>query len=177
MTRFAALLDHMEVISMKKACKTVISAAVLCSLMAVPVQAKYISENTYKICKNDIFNDYGNLNVKKIVTEVKDDGSFIAVDLSDWLKECDAYDISVTEEKDGIEEKFYEFNPEKAGPEYFDTEDTSYIYFELLVQEGELINSTDTLMEEVTHVNPDGSFYTKTVPVGYFGSLIEEEQE
>ena len=41
--------------------------------------------------KNDIFIDYDQLNCKKIVTEIKDDGSFTAVDLGEWLEEQDIY--------------------------------------------------------------------------------------
>ena len=161
---------------MKKAYKAIISAAVVLSFIPVPVQAKHIADNTYKICKNDIFTDFDNMNVKKIVTEVKNDGTFIAEDLSDWIKTQDVYNVSVVEEKDGTKEMFYEFHSGNAGPEYDNTENTSYIHFEDLVQVGEIINSTDTLVEEVTHVNPDGSFYTEVRPSG-FDLILAEEPE
>lgn len=55
------------------------------------------------------------MNCKKIISEIKDDGCYIAVNLGDWLKEQDIYDISVTEdnESEGYKEMYYERNPEK----------------------------------------------------------------
>ena len=60
--------------------------------LAVPAEDKSVEKDTYRVCKNDIFIDYDQLNCKKIVTEVKDDGSFIATDLGEWLVEQDIYD-------------------------------------------------------------------------------------
>lgn len=162
---------------MKKAYRATIFAIVIFCFLPVSVQAKSLGENTYKICKNDIFTDYDNLNVKKIVTEVKDDGTFTAIDLSEWLNQHDVCDISVVEEKEGIKELFYKFNSEKMTSEYHNTDETSYINFQALVREGELINSTETSIEEVTYVNADGSFYTKVLPAGFDVNVIEEDQE
>ena len=66
--------------------------------LAVLAEAKSVEKDTYRVCKNDIFIDYDQLNCKKIVTEVEDDGSFTAVDLGEWLEEQDVYDISVIED-------------------------------------------------------------------------------
>lgn len=76
---------------------------------------KNVENNTYQICRNDIFIDWYQLNCKKIISEIKDDGCYIAVNLGDWLKEQDIYDISVTEdnESEGYKEMYYERNPEK----------------------------------------------------------------
>ena len=63
--------------------------------LAVPAEAKSVEKDTYRVCKSDIFIDYYQLNCKKIVTKVKDDGSFTAIDLGEWLEEQDIYDISV----------------------------------------------------------------------------------
>ena len=60
--------------------------------LAVLAEAKSVEKDTCRVCKNDIFIDYDQLNCKKIVTEVKDDGSFIATDLGEWLVEQDIYD-------------------------------------------------------------------------------------
>ena len=35
------------------------------------VEAKNIGEDTYQVCRNDIFIDYDEYNCKKIVTEIK----------------------------------------------------------------------------------------------------------
>ena len=61
---------------------------------------KNVEDNTYQICRNDIFIDWDQLNCKKIVSEIKDDDCYIAVNLGDWLKEQDIYDISVTEDNE-----------------------------------------------------------------------------
>ena len=69
-------------------------------ITATPVAAKNVENNTYQICRNDIFIDWYQLNCKKIISEIKDDGCYIAVNLGDWLKEQDIYDISVTEDNE-----------------------------------------------------------------------------
>ena len=76
--------------------------------LAVPAEAKSVEKDTYRVCKNDIFIDYDQLNCKKIVTEVKDDGSFTAADLGEWLEEQDIYDISVIkdDENTGYKKRF-----------------------------------------------------------------------
>ena len=78
--------------------KIVVLTLLMSCFLSIPAGAKGIGKDTYRICKNDIFIDYDQLNCKKIVTEIKDDGSFIAVDLGDWLEEQDIYDISVIED-------------------------------------------------------------------------------
>ena len=83
---------------MKKGKMIFFSALLMSCFLAVPAEAKSVEKDTYRVCKNDIFIDYDQLNCKKIVTEVKDDGSFTAVDLGKWLEEQDIYDISVIED-------------------------------------------------------------------------------
>ena len=48
------------------------------------------------------------IKLQKIVTEVKDDGAFIVVDLGEWLEEQDVYDIFVIEddENNGYKKRF-----------------------------------------------------------------------
>ena len=41
----------------------------------------------YRALKNSLFLDYDNCGVKKIVTELKEGGTFIAEDLGSWLKD------------------------------------------------------------------------------------------
>ena len=77
---------------MKKGTMMVLSALLMSCFLAVPAEAKSIGKDTYRVCKNDIFIDYDQLNCKKIVTGIKDDGSFTAVDLGEWLEEQDIYD-------------------------------------------------------------------------------------
>lgn len=130
--------------------KIVITIALVVScITATPVAAKNVENNTYQICRNDIFIDWYQLNCKKIISEIKDDGCYIAVNLGDWLKEQDIYDISVTEdnESEGYKEMYYERNPEKEEKdEFYDTDDTAYIPFERLVYEGDVISYTDSLI-------------------------------
>lgn len=143
------------------------SALLMSCFLPVQVDAKSIEKDTYHVCKNDIFIDYEQLNCKKIVTEVKDDGTFIAVDLGEWLEEQDVYDISVIKNNENSDYKkmFYERNPEKEeADEFYDSEDTSYINFQGLVYTGDVIRSTDSFRETVTEVRFDGSFYTETEP-------------
>ena len=93
---------------MKKGTMMVFSALLMSCFLAVPAEAKSIENGTYRVCKNDIFIDYDQLNCKKIVTEVKDDGAFIVVDLGEWLEEQDVYDIFVIEddENNGYKKRF-----------------------------------------------------------------------
>ena len=86
----------------------VLSALLMDCFLAISVEAKSIEKDTYRICKNEIFIDYDQLNCKKIVTEVKDDGAFIVVDLGEWLEEQDVYDIFVIEddENNGYKKRF-----------------------------------------------------------------------
>ena len=125
---------------MKKGTMMVFSALLMSCFLAVPAEAKSIENSTYRVCKNDIFIDYDQLNCKKIVTKVKDDGSFTAIDLGEWLEEQDIYD----------------------------SEDTSCIDFQGLVYEGDVIRSTDSFQETVTEVSFDGSFYTETEMTGLY---------
>ena len=108
--------------------------------LAVLAEAKSVEKDTCRVCKNDIFIDYDQLNCKKIVTEVKNDGSFTAADLGEWLVEQDIYD----------------------------SEEISYIDFQGLVYEGDVIRSTDSFQETVTEVSFDGSFYTETEMTGLY---------
>ena len=146
---------------MKKGTMMVFSALLMSCFLAVPAEAKSIENSTYRVCKNDIFIDYDQLNCKKIVTKVKDDGSFTAIDLGEWLEEQDIYDISVIEddENTGYKTMFYEI---------YDSEDTSCIDFQGLVYEGDVIRSTDSFQETVTEVSFDGSFYTETEMTGLY---------
>ena len=56
---------------MKKGTMMVFSALLMSCFLAVPAEAKSIENSTYRVCKNDIFIDYDQLNCKKIVTELK----------------------------------------------------------------------------------------------------------
>lgn len=115
----------------------------------------------YKFLKNSLFYDFDNLSVKKIVTKVKDDGNFIAEDLGTWLKKRDVYRISVVEDNGEDKKLYYESVPEnQAREEYFSAKDRETIYFDWLVSEHEVITATYSCFEEVTMVEPDGSFYT-----------------
>ena len=151
--------------SMIKKEKIVITIVLVVScITATPVAAKNVENNTYQICRNDIFIDWYQLNCKKIISEIKDDGCYIAVNLGDLLKEQDIYDISVTEdnESEGYKKMYYERNPEKEEKdEFYDTDDTAYIPFERLVYEGDVISYTDSSIETVTEVEENGDFYTK----------------
>ena len=155
----------------EKGIMMVLSALLMDCFLAISVETKSIEKDTYRICKNEIFIDYDQLNCKKIVTKVKDDGSFTAIDLGEWLEEQDIYDISVIEddENTGYKTMFYERNLEKeASDEFYDSEDTSCIDFQGLVYEGDVIRSTDSFQETVTEVSFDGSFYTETEMTGLY---------
>ncbi len=156
---------------MKKGTRMMFLILLMSCFLAVPAEAKSIGKDTYRVCKNDIFIDYDQLNCKKIVTEVKDDGSFTAVDLGEWLEEQNIYDISIIkdDENTGYKKTFYERNPEKeSADEFYDSENTSYIDFQGLVYVGDVIRSTDSSRETVTKVKFDGSFYTETEMTGLY---------
>ena len=74
---------------MKKGKMIFFPVLLMSCFLAVPAEAKSVEKDTYRVCKNDIFIDYDQLNCKKIVTERKDDGLFTAVDLGEWLGEQD----------------------------------------------------------------------------------------
>lgn len=163
---------------MNKGRVIIFSVLLTCCFLTNSVGAKSVGKDTYRMCKNDIFIDYDQLNCKKIVSEIKDDGCFVAVDLGDWLREKNIYDISVIEdnENEGYKRIFYERNPEREeSDEFYNSKDTSYIYFEGLVYEGDVIRYTDSLIETVTEVKFDGSFYTQVEPqTSFFSSETEE---
>ena len=162
---------------MKKGKMIFFSVLLMSCFLAVPAEAKSVEKDTYRVCKNDIFIDYDQLNCKKIVTGIKDDGSFTAVDLGEWLEEQDIYDISVIEddENTGYKKMFYERNPEKeVSDEFYVSEDTSYINFQGLVYVGDVIRNTDSFRETVTEVSFDGSFYTETEMTGLY---VDEETD
>ena len=116
----------------------------------------------YRALKNSLFLDYDNCGVKKIVTELKEGGTFIAEDLGSWLKAQDVYDITVAEDNGDYKKLYYESNQENQDKEkFYPAEGTAAIHFDWLVYEGDVITCTDTCYEEVTSVEPDGSFYTE----------------
>ena len=49
---------------MKKGTMMVFSALLMSCFLAVPAEAKSIENSTYRVCKNDIFIDYDQLNCK-----------------------------------------------------------------------------------------------------------------
>ncbi len=115
----------------------------------------------YHVRKNGLFLDFDNFGVKKIVTELKGDGTFLAEDLGTWLKKHDVYDISVVEDKGDCKKLYYKCVPENQDrEEYGYSKDTDALRFEWLVEEGDVITDTDACLEVVTMVEPSGSFYT-----------------
>ena len=140
------------------------SALMMSCFLSVSAGAKSIEKDTYRVCKNDIFIDYDQLNCKKIVTAIRNDGPFIAIDLGDWLETQNIYDIWVIkdDENTGYKKVLYERNLEREEVNGFcDSEDTAYINFQGLVNVGDVIRCTDSFIETVTKVNFDGSFYTE----------------
>lgn len=72
---------------MMKKCEflSLVSCACLASgMLALPASAKHISGNDFKVEKNDILTID---NLKRIVTDVKEDGSYAAIPLGDWFEE------------------------------------------------------------------------------------------
>lgn len=149
---------------MTKGRMTTFFISFLCCFLAMPVSAKNVEGNIYRICKNDIFSDSMQANCKKIVTEMKTDGCFVAEDLGVWLKNQNVYDISVVEENEYYKKIFYERNSEELGDEFYDSDDASYIDFDNLVYKGDIISYVDCLIETVISVESDGSFYTQIEP-------------
>ena len=69
--------------NMMKKCEflSLVSCACLASgMLALPASAKHISGNDFKVEKNDILTID---NLKRIVTDVKEDGSYTAIPLGD----------------------------------------------------------------------------------------------
>ncbi len=72
---------------MMKKCEflSLVSCACLASgMLALPASAKHISGNDFRVEKNDILTID---NLKRIVTDVKEDGSYTAIPLGDWFEE------------------------------------------------------------------------------------------
>lgn len=138
-------------------------ALALAAVLMVPVKARNIGGNVYKMCRNDVFTDYENRNVKKIVTEINGDGTFQAEDLGVWLRDTGIYDISLLREEGGyLKEEFYSFRQERVDDAYYYNEDASYVDFTCLVKAGDVITVSDTERETVERVEIDGSFTTRT---------------
>lgn len=147
---------------MKRKVATILIVILSC-LSFLNIQAKYIDDNTYRIEENDIFIDVENMNVKKIVTEVCDDGSFVAKDLAEWIKEQDFY--CVTEIKSCGETclLYYELNMNEEEK----TEEINSMNFENLVIENDIIKFSDSTMEKVVLNAGGGNFFTE-VSESYF---------
>lgn len=104
---------------------------------------------------------YDNAGAKQIVTKVKADGTFCAEDLGIWLKKQDVYDISVLEEDGNCKKLLYKSNLENQQREEFEpTDDTEYLYFDMLVVPEEYIIYEGGYIEIVDEVYSDGSFTT-----------------
>ena len=67
-----------------KAASIFTCACLASGMLALPVSAKHISGNDFKVEKNDILTID---NLKRIVTDVKEDGSYTAIPLGDWFEE------------------------------------------------------------------------------------------
>ena len=67
-----------------KAASIFTCACLASGMLALPVSAKHISANDFKVEKNDILTID---NLKRIVTDVKEDGSYTAIPLGDWFEE------------------------------------------------------------------------------------------
>ena len=52
---------------MKKGTMMVFSALLMSCFLAVPAEAKSIENSTYRVCKNDIFIDYDQLNSESFI--------------------------------------------------------------------------------------------------------------
>ena len=121
------------------------------------------SNKEYTILKNSLIPDNENFGVIKIVTESFGNGSFLAEDLGTWLKKQDFFHISVVEDNGSYKTLYYKANLEAQmqAEEAFPYEkEAAPLYFSWLVEEGDLITNTDSCLEAVTSVEPDGSFYT-----------------
>ena len=100
------------------------------------------------------------MNVKKIVTEVHDDGKFLAADLADWIKEQNFY--SVTEIKSNGETKllYYEFNMDIQDSKNVETGSITKNWGDLVL-ENDIIKLSDSTMERVVSVVGEGSFFAE----------------
>ena len=145
------------------------STVLLCGLSALPVQARYLVGETYSVCRNDIFIDYDNFGVKRIVIEKKDNGDFIAEDLSTWCKTHEIYNVTLAHEAEFSQLMFYEVDMENLDDEFSDSEGVAYIDFEHIVSEGDIIGFTEDSMERVVYVFNDGSFYSVIEPSPFAG--------
>lgn len=150
------IIMHRQIIS-------VCATTLICTVFMIPAEARNLGNDTYCVCKHDLFIDYWNYNVKRIVTNLNDDGTFIAKDLADWLEEeQDLYAVTTAGEVDGYQIKFYEYLYPYLNDRYSATDDTSYVEFEGIVQEGDIIRKTDEIAEEVAEVT-GLSFYTRVL--------------
>ena len=140
----------------------------LCYFCGFQVRAMNIGKNLYRVCKNDVFIDYDQQNTKKIVTEVKQDGSFVAEDLGSWIEKQNFYNISVVEEEESYKKMYYESDFEVQEETNRASDEVSYIHFAVLVEKGDVIRCTDSWIEKVIAVKSDGSFYTETEEVPAF---------
>lgn len=153
--------------------KNVLLFLPLALMLTMPVQARKIEGNVYKVCRNGVFTDYENGNVKKIVTMLNEDGTFQAEDLGAWLRGEDIYDISLLREEGGyFKEELYSLRQERVKDAYFFDKDASYIDFFNLLKEGDVITASDTEIETVESVELDGSFTTRTEAVADVNGLL-----
>lgn len=134
----------------------VIIALVTCVTMCSSVNAKMLDNNTFCVCVNDVFVHPDA--IKRIVTEVNGDGTFVAEELREWMRKQDFYTISIVEEEGNYIKYHYECNLKNQSEEFKDSE----IDWQYLVSEGDYIGMVNDLLEKVISVEEDGiSFYTE----------------
>ncbi|MDC7290107.1 hypothetical protein NXH76_20130 [Blautia schinkii] len=147
------------------------TAAILITILSccssLNVQAKYMDVDTYSICKNDIFIDVENMNVKKIVTDVCDNGKFFAKDLADWMKEHDFYKITEIKSNGETHLLYYEFDMDKED----ETNEIADIDFGNLIFENDIIKFSDTTMERVVSNAGGGNFFTEVSNNNFFDDV------
>lgn len=137
--------------------------AALAFAAPLSVSAKMLDNNLYQVCVNDIFT--GREAVKKIVTQVNEDGTFAAEDLADWIEKQGVYKITAVEESGGYTKYLYEYDFQDYGDRFAESDTASAIDFMQLVSENDMIRFSNGKMELVAEVKEDGSFYTEAYAV------------
>ncbi len=131
-----------------------------CLAFSVSATAGEIGENEFQTEIYDITEDPDQLNVKKIVVEVEEDGGSRTEDLAVWLEEEKVCTTTLLkEEKNEARILFYEFDPSVLYKLVEDSNVNTLTEWGM-VSVGDVIRCTSDCIETVIWVDYDGNFFT-----------------
>lgn len=143
-----------------------VMALVGCLIFSGSAKAGEIVNDENQTHIYDIVEDPDQLDVKKIVAEVEQDGSFRTEDLGSWIEEEKVCTVSLLkEEKDEARIVFYEFD-QSTLYKLMEDNNVNNLTEWGMVSVGDVIRCTSDCIETVIWVDYYGNFFTVQELVG-----------